>query len=122
MHRAKGLEFNAVAIPFLSKAAFPPLAALRAAVDKVDCRNILQQQKALLAARIIVGGWCEDAQDVSPRTVSWLREPVQLPNSSSRQSTGVFHFTYMDHERRVTPAFNFVELPASLNFSSDIRL
>ena len=48
MHRAKGLEFNVVAIPFLSKAAFPPLAALRAAVDKVDRRNILQQQKALL--------------------------------------------------------------------------
>src|ERR1700675_2745401 len=48
MHRAKGLEFNAVAIPFLSKATFPPYAALKAAVDEVDRRNILQQQQALL--------------------------------------------------------------------------
>jgi superfamily I DNA/RNA helicase len=48
MHRAKGLEFHAVAIPFLSKATFPPSAALKAAVDEVDRRNILQQQRALL--------------------------------------------------------------------------
>jgi superfamily I DNA/RNA helicase len=48
MHRAKGLEFHAVAIPFLSKATFPPSAALKAAVDDVVRRNILQQQQALL--------------------------------------------------------------------------
>jgi superfamily I DNA/RNA helicase len=48
MHRAKGLEFQAVAIPFLSDAMFPPAVALRAAVDDVDRRNILQQEKSLL--------------------------------------------------------------------------
>jgi superfamily I DNA/RNA helicase len=48
MHRAKGLEFQAVAIPFLAKSTFPTPAALRSAVDEVDRRNILQQQKSLL--------------------------------------------------------------------------
>jgi hypothetical protein len=48
MHRAKGLEFQAVALPLLSKTGFPPSAAIRAAVDDVDRRNILQQQKSLL--------------------------------------------------------------------------
>ena len=48
MHRAKGLEFHAVALPFLSKGTFPSKAALRAAVDDVDRRNIIQQQKSLL--------------------------------------------------------------------------
>ena len=48
MHRAKGLEFHAVALPFLSKGTFPSNAALRAAVDDVDRRNIIQQQKSLL--------------------------------------------------------------------------
>ena len=48
MHRAKGLEFQAVAIPFLSNAMYPPPVVLRAAVDDVDRRNILQQEKSLL--------------------------------------------------------------------------
>jgi superfamily I DNA/RNA helicase len=48
MHRAKGLEFQAVAMPLLSKGAFPPAAALKGAVDDVDRRNILQQHKSLL--------------------------------------------------------------------------
>jgi superfamily I DNA/RNA helicase len=48
MHRAKGLEFQAVAIPFLSNTMFPSAVALRAAVDDVDRRNILQQEKSLL--------------------------------------------------------------------------
>ena len=48
MHRAKGLEFQAVAIPFLSKSIFPPPWMLKGAADDVDRRNILQQEKSLL--------------------------------------------------------------------------
>lgn len=48
MHRAKGLEFFAVAIPFLSDAAFPPAGALRAAVDVVDREDIIMQYRSLL--------------------------------------------------------------------------
>ncbi len=48
MHRAKGLEFFAVAIPFLSEAAFPPPGALRAAVDPADKEDILMQYRSLL--------------------------------------------------------------------------
>jgi len=48
MHRAKGLEFQAVAIPFLSKSAFPPPALMRDAADDVDRRILLQQEKFLL--------------------------------------------------------------------------
>jgi superfamily I DNA/RNA helicase len=48
MHRAKGLEFQGVALPFLSRATFPTASILKSAVDDVDRRNILQQQKALL--------------------------------------------------------------------------
>lgn len=44
MHRAKGLEFHSVAIPFLSRSTFPPSKALRSAIDEADRRNILQQQ------------------------------------------------------------------------------
>lgn len=48
MHRAKGLEFFAVAIPFMSGAAFPPLGALRAAVDSADREDIVMQYRSLL--------------------------------------------------------------------------
>lgn len=48
MHRAKGLEFFAVAIPFLSEAAFPPQGALRAAVDPADKEDIVMQYRSLL--------------------------------------------------------------------------
>lgn len=48
MHRAKGLEFFAVAIPFLSEAAFPPLGALRTAVDPADRQDIIMQYRSLL--------------------------------------------------------------------------
>lgn len=48
MHRAKGLEFFAVAIPFLSEAAFPPPGALRAAVDPADREDIVMQYRSLL--------------------------------------------------------------------------
>jgi len=48
MHRAKGLEFFAVAIPFLSQAAFPPPGALRTAVDPADKEDIVMQYRSLL--------------------------------------------------------------------------
>lgn len=48
MHRAKGLEFFAVAIPFLCEAAFPPSGALRAAVDPADREDIVMQYRSLL--------------------------------------------------------------------------
>ena len=48
MHRAKGLEFFGVAIPFLSDSAFPPPGALRAAVDAADREDIVTQYRSLL--------------------------------------------------------------------------
>ena len=48
MHRAKGLEFFAVAIPFLSETAFPPPGALRSAVDPADREDIVMQYRSLL--------------------------------------------------------------------------
>jgi superfamily I DNA/RNA helicase len=48
MHRAKGLEFFAFAIPFLSEAAFPPLGALRTAVDPADRQDIIMQYRSLV--------------------------------------------------------------------------
>jgi len=48
MHRAKGLEFFAVAIPFLSDTSFPPSGALRAAVDPADKEDIIMQYRSLL--------------------------------------------------------------------------
>jgi superfamily I DNA/RNA helicase len=48
MHRAKGLEFVAVAIPFLSERAFPPASALSAAVDAAHRADILDQHRFLL--------------------------------------------------------------------------
>lgn len=48
MHRSKGLEFFAVAIPFLSEGGFPPPGALRAAVDAADRADIIVQYRSLL--------------------------------------------------------------------------
>lgn len=48
MHRAKGLEFFAVAIPFMSDTTFPPAGALKAAVDKADHEDIINQYRSLL--------------------------------------------------------------------------
>ena len=48
MHRAKGLEFFAVAIPFLSDAAFPPPGALKSGVDAADKEDIVMQYRSLL--------------------------------------------------------------------------
>ena len=48
MHRAKGLEFFAVAIPFLSSSAYPPSGAIKSAVDEADLEDILNQHRSLL--------------------------------------------------------------------------
>lgn len=48
MHRAKGLEFTAVAVPLLSKTGFPPTAALNSAVDPADRADIIAQYRSLL--------------------------------------------------------------------------
>lgn len=48
MHRAKGLEFFAVALPFLSQATFPPAGALKTAVDAADREDIIAQHRSLL--------------------------------------------------------------------------
>jgi len=48
MHRAKGLEFSAVAIPFLSEGGFPPAGVLKNAVDAADKADIVDQYRSLL--------------------------------------------------------------------------
>ena len=48
MHRAKGLEFKAVAIPFMSNTLFPPTWLLDKAVDEADREDMEGQLKALL--------------------------------------------------------------------------
>ena len=48
MHRAKGLEFEAVAIPFLSEDAFPPKQVLASAVDAADIREAIERERSLL--------------------------------------------------------------------------
>lgn len=48
MHRAKGLEFKAVAIPFMAASLFPPKWLLDKAVDTADQEDIEAQLKSLL--------------------------------------------------------------------------
>lgn len=70
MHRAKGLEFFAVALPFLSQATFPPVGALKAAVDPADREDIIAQHRSLLHV----------AATRAKRTlrVSWSGAPTSL--------------------------------------------
>lgn len=48
MHRAKGLEFRAVCIPFLSASKFPPKFMLDKAVDEIDRKEIENRFRSLL--------------------------------------------------------------------------
>jgi superfamily I DNA/RNA helicase len=48
MHRAKGLEFFAVAIPFMSSGSFPAPGVLETAVDEADKADIIAQHRSLL--------------------------------------------------------------------------
>ena len=70
MHRAKGLEFFAVAIPFLSDTAFPPQGALRAAVDAADTEDIVTQYRSLLHVAA--------TRAKKALRVSWSVEPTRL--------------------------------------------
>ncbi len=73
MHRAKGLEFYAVAIAFLSEDAFPPKPALASSVDAADRREIIEREKALLhvaatrAKKILRISWSGRPSDILPQ-------------------------------------------------------
>ena len=70
MHRAKGLEFFAVAIPFMSDAAFPPKRAIKTAVDPADRDDIVVQYRSLLhvaatrAKKILRISWSGKASEM----------------------------------------------------------
>lgn len=72
MHRAKGLEFFAVVIPFLSDTAFPPPGALRAAVDAADREDIVTQYRSLLHVAA--------TRAKKALRVSWSGEPATIMN------------------------------------------
>lgn len=67
MHRAKGLEFFAIAIPFMSESKFPPFGALSSAVDDADLEDIMLQSRSLLhvaatrAKRALMISWSGSA-------------------------------------------------------------
>lgn len=73
MHRAKGLEFFAVAIPFLSVGSFPPTGALNSAVDAADRKDIVMQYRSLLHVAA--------TRAKKALRVSWSGEPTKLINS-----------------------------------------
>lgn len=64
MHRAKGLEFFAVAIPFLSNGSFPPQKALKSAVDAADRDDITTQYRSLLHS-VRIRSTCAKDTDLS---------------------------------------------------------
>jgi len=70
MHRAKGLEFSAVAIPFMSAGGFPPAGVLKNAVDAADKADIVDQYRSLL----------HDAATRARKTlrISWSGQPTDL--------------------------------------------
>ena len=70
MHRAKGLEFFAVAIPFLAETTFPPAAALNAAVDDADRDDIIIQSRSLLHVAA--------TRAKRALRISWSGEPTSL--------------------------------------------
>jgi superfamily I DNA/RNA helicase len=72
MHRAKGLEFFAVAIPFLSDTAFPPTGALRAAVDSADKEDIVTLYRSLLHVAA--------TRAKKALRVSWAGKPTKILN------------------------------------------
>jgi len=72
MHRAKGLEFFAVAIPFLAEDAFPPLGALRTAVDAADREDIITQHRSLLHVAA--------TRAKKALRISWSGVPTKLVN------------------------------------------
>ncbi|MFN3474439.1 MAG: UvrD-helicase domain-containing protein [Blastomonas sp.] len=73
MHRAKGLEFFAVAIPFLSEASFPSPGALRSAVDAADRDHIVTRYRSLLHVAA--------TRAKTALRISWSGRPTNLFNS-----------------------------------------
>lgn len=73
MHRAKGLEFFAVAIPFMSETNFPPAGAVKAAVDAADRADIITQCRSLLHVAATRGK--------KSLLVSWSGTPTDLIGS-----------------------------------------
>ena len=73
MHRAKGLEFEAVAIPLLSAENFPPKGARNSAVDKAEQSEILERYKALLhvaatrAKKTLMVSWAVKHSSIVPQ-------------------------------------------------------
>lgn len=70
MHRAKGLEFFAVAIPFLSDGSFPPQGPLKSAVDAADRDDIIAQHRSLLHVAA--------TRAKKALRVSWSGQPTSL--------------------------------------------
>lgn len=70
MHRAKGLEFFAVAIPFLSTTSFPPGDALTSAADATDWEGIITKYRALL--------YVAATRAKNVLRISWSGEPTRL--------------------------------------------
>lgn len=70
MHRAKGLEFFAVAIPFLSDGSFPSQGALKSAVDAADRDDIIAQHRSLLHVAV--------TRAKKALRVSWSGRPTNL--------------------------------------------
>lgn len=70
MHRAKGLEFFAVAVPFLSDGKFPPQGALDRAVDAADREDIITQYRSLLHVAA--------TRAKKALRVSWSGKPTRL--------------------------------------------
>ena len=73
MHRAKGLEFFAVAIPFLSDSAYPPSRALQAAVDTTDRKDVVIRFRSLLHVAA--------TRAKKALRVSWSGDPTKIMNS-----------------------------------------
>ena len=70
MYRAKGLEFFAVAIPFMSDTVFPSLKMLRNAVDDADREDIVIQSRSLLHVAA--------TRAKKALRVSWSGEPSEI--------------------------------------------
>ena len=83
MHRAKGLEFFAVAIPFLSESAYPPSGAFRTAFDTTDREDIVIRYRSLLHVAA--------TRAKKALRVSWSGEPTKIMNSQSSGKTNVSH-------------------------------
>lgn len=79
MHRAKGLEFFAVAIPFLSDTAFPPPRKLRTAVDPADREDMVMQYRSLLHVAA--------TRAKQALRISWAGVPSSLISSNLRLIT-----------------------------------